>query len=97
MSEKLLEMASSYPIRKIVRYRGNMNPMIYMIGKPYGGDKLKMCAMECVVNEGKKEYYLFVNKRNPETGKFDDNLQYLWKTEKAEDLTVEYNLNFDEI
>lgn len=97
MSEELIQLSVDNPIRKIVRYRGDMNPMIYMIGKPYGGGKTRMCAIECIRNDkGEKEYYFFVNKLNAETGKFDD-LQYLWKTEKAPDITVEYNLDFDEI
>lgn len=95
MSEELFALAEDNPIRKVIRYRDNMPPMIYMVGKPYGGDKLRMCHIEVVITEGEKEYYFFVNKRDKESGEFDS-LQYLWKTEKAKDITVEYNLDFDE-
>jgi hypothetical protein len=73
-----------------------MPPMIYLVGKLYGGEKLKMCNIDLVIHEGKKEYYFFVQKRNIDTGDFDG-IQYLWKTEKAEDITVEYDLNFDDL
>lgn len=96
MSEELLNLAEENPIRKVIRYRDNMPPMIYLVGKHYGADKLRMCDIDLVVHEGKKEYYFFVEKRNVESGEFDG-LKYLWKTEKAEDITVEYDLNFDEL
>lgn len=96
MSEELLKLAEVNPIRKVIRYRDNMPPMIYLVGKPYGGDRLRMCNIELVITEGKKEYYFFVQKRDPVSGEFDK-LSYLWKTEKAEDITVEYDLDFDEL
>lgn len=96
MSEELLSLAEDNPIRKVIRYRGDMPPMIYLVGKIYGAGKLKMCDIDLVVKDSEKEYYFFVQKRDPETGDFDP-LKYLWKTEKAKDVTTEYDLDFDEL
>lgn len=96
MQEKSnLEEISSYnPIRKLVRYRGTVNPMYYEVGKTYGGGKLVISNIELDIVDHVATYYVFVNKLLSDGNL--DTVEYLWKTEKAADISVEYDLSFDD-
>jgi len=95
MEKSQLEDISSYnPIRKLVRYRGTINPMYYEVGKEYGSGKLLISNIELDIIDHVVTYYVFVHKllNNGEW----DKVEYLWKTEKAADISVEYDLSFDD-
>lgn len=91
INEELLHLAEENPIRKLSLYKSTEFAMVYEVGRKYGGGKLIVSAIEV---DGDR-YFVFVNKRSKD-GELDT-ADYLWKSETSQEISVEYDLGFDEL
>lgn len=91
MDKDLQGLVENNPIRKIALYKSAEHPMVYECGRPYGRHRL-ICSR---IERSGNQIFIFVNKVDP-TG-IRDTVDFLWKTETSPEMSVEYDLDFDEV
>lgn len=91
MDQDLKGLIENNPIRKIALYKSTVHPMFYECGKPFGRGKL-ICSR---IERSGDQIFIFVNKIDKYG--VQDTVDFLWKTETSPEMSVEYDLDFDEI